>query len=118
MKKAHEIVSILPYVIVGYWVLFYFMGKCGFYLEYFELLDLIDCALVCISVFHFLLNTVYNWTYYSKSKGILICTIIMISAMYKLRYSIDDHIYWNLYLSTLFGGIVLALLTYFITRRE
>lgn len=118
MKKAHEIVSNLPYLIVGYWVLFYLIGKCRFYHKHFELLDLIDCALVCISVFHFLLNTVYNWTYYSKAKGILICSIIIISAMYKLRDSIDNHIYWTLYLSTLFGGIVLSLLTYFIIRRE
>ncbi len=118
MKKAHEIISNLPYLIIGYWVLFYIIGKCGFYHKNFELLDLIDFATVCVCVFHFIFNLIYKWVDYSQVKIVLICTIIMISAMYKLRDSIENSIYWNLYLSTLFGGIVLALLTYFITRRE
>jgi hypothetical protein len=117
MKKAHEIISNLPYFIVGYWVLFYIIGKCGFYHKSFLLLDLIDFAPVCVSVFHFILNFVFNWVVYNKSKIVLICTIIAISGMYKLRYSIDDNIYWVLYLSTLFGGIAIALLTYFISRK-
>ncbi len=118
MKKFHKIISNLPYFIVGYWVLFYIIGKTEFYHNNMLLLDDLDFIPVCLCVFHFILSLIYKWVEYSQTKIVLICTIIMISAMYKLRDSVDDSIYWNLYLSTLFGGIVLAVLTYFITRTK
>ena len=118
MKKAHEIISNLPYLIIGYWVLFYLIGKTEFYHNNMLWMDDLDFIPVCVCVFHFILSLVYNWVDYNQIKIVLICTIIMISAMYKLRDSIQDSIYWNLYLSTLFGGILTAVLTYFYTRRE
>jgi len=118
MKKFHKIISNLPYVIVGYWVLFYIIGKLGFYHKYFELLDLIDFAPVCVSVFHFILNLHYDWINYSYDKVVLICTMIQISAMYLVRDSIQGDLYWWIYLPTLIGGIIIAFLTYLFTRRE
>ena len=118
MKKAHKIISNLPYLIVGYWVLFYIIGKTEFYHNNMLWMDDLDFIPVCICVFHFVLNSLYNWIKYTTPQTVLICSIIIISAMYKLRDSVDDSIYWNLYLSTLFGGILTAVLTYLFTRRQ
>lgn len=118
MKKAHKIISNLPYVIIGYWVFFFIIGKTEFYHKYMLLMDDLDFIPVCVSVFHFFLNLVFKWTEYNSSKKVLICTIVMICGLYKLRDSVSDLIYWNLYLHILFGGIIIALFTYFYTSRK
>jgi hypothetical protein len=118
VKKIHEIISNLPYVIIGYCLLFYIIGTIGFYHEYFLILDDLDFIPVAVCLLHFGYCLLRKLPYYNSVKTVLVCAIILLFLMYKLRHSIDDDIYWILYLSALFGGIVTALLTYFITRRE
>ena len=118
MKRFHEIISNLPYFMVGYCLLFYIIGTLGFYHEYFLILDTIDIIPVAICLLHFAYCLLYKLPYYNMVKVVLVCIIIELFLMYKLRDSVSDVIYWILYKTTLFGGIVLALLTYFYTRRE
>jgi hypothetical protein len=118
MKKAHEIISNLPYFIVGYWVFFYIIGKTDFYHKYMLLIDDLDFIPVGVCLFHFVLNLAFKWVDYSLVKIVLICTMIMICGMYKLRDAVSDLIYWNLYLHILFGGISIAVFTYFLSKNE
>jgi hypothetical protein len=115
MNKA---ISNLPFVIVAYWLLCLYFYHSAFYLENYLMLDLLDTIPVVISVFHFFICMVFYQDVYSPYKGILIYTIIFccLIAHFKLEFGAD--LYISAYKSTLFGGIVLALLTYFITRRK
>lgn len=114
MKEINKIVPYLPYLIVSYWSVALIYGDTDFYKTYFSAVDFLDAILVSVCVFHFILNM----GLYNKHRTILAFTIIQISLMCGLRNSIDDYIYWCLYLTVLFSGCALALFTKLLTPKD
>lgn len=112
--KIVKMITYLPYFIVSYWSLGIILGDTDFYNAKFMILDFLDTLIVSICVFHFILNM----GMYNRHRTILVFTIIQISLMCGLRDTVDQYIYWCLYLTVLFSGCCLALFTKLLTPKE